>query len=379
MSARIHPLRAPKPEGSQLRICVVGPLPPPSGGMANQCAQLVRLLRVEGLPVELVQTNAPLRPHWLERIPVLRALLRLLPYSVHLWRACARADVVHVLANSGWAWHLFAAPAIAIAQLRGVATIVNYHGGNADAFWAQAPGYVLKMLASASLRVMPSAFLLRVSAKYGLQAEVIPNFIDLSRFRPAPLSGKGVLSPHVVVTRNLEAIYGIDVAIRAFARIHQSCATARMTVAGSGPERERLQALAEDIGLGAAICFPGRMDNADIAQLYASATCLLNPSTVDNMPVSILEAFACGVPVVSTSVGGVPDMLQDGVSGLLVPVGDDAAMADKVLRILRCPTLADSLRQAGLAEAQKYSWPQVRTQWLHAYRRAAARPTQGSA
>lgn len=378
MNARGTPSHTFSRDGHKLRICVVGPLAPPSGGMASQCAQLVQLLRAEGLQVDLVQTNAPLRPAWLERIPVLRAMVRILPYTLHLWRACGRADVVHVLANSGWAWHLFAAPAIAIAQWRGVATIVNYHGGNADAFWAQAPGYVLRMLASASLRVMPSAFLLRVSAKYGLQAEVIPNTIDLTRFRPAPSGARGD-APHVVVTRNLEAIYGIDVAIRAFARVRQSCATARMTIAGSGPERERLQALAEDIGLGSAICFAGRIDNAEIAQLYASATCLLNPSTVDNMPISILEAFACGVPVVSTSVGGVPDMLQDGVCGLLVPVGDEAAMADTVLRILRCPTLAENLRQAGLAEAQKYSWPQVRAQWLHAYRRAAARPGQGSA
>lgn len=355
----------------RLRLCVVGPLPPPSGGMANQCVQLVHLLQSEGLAVELVQSNAPLRPAWLERIPVLRAMVRTLPYAVRLWRACGRADVVHVLANSGWAWHLFAAPAIAIAKLRGVATIVNYHGGNADSFFAHAPRYVLKMLASVSLRVMPSVFLLRVSAKYGLQAEVIPNIVDLSRFTPST-PGKGELSPHLVVTRNLEAIYGIDMAIRAFARIRQSFATAQLTIAGSGPDQARLQALVCEIGLDSSVRFSGRIDNADIPRLYASATCLINPSTVDNMPISILEAFACGVPVVSTCAGGIPDMLKDGVSGLLVPVGDDAAMAEKVLCILQSPALAEQLRQAGLEEAQKYSWPQVRAQWLNAYRRAAA-------
>lgn len=110
--------------GKGLRLCVVGPLPPPSGGMANQCIQLVHLLQSEGLAVELVQSNAPLHPAWLERIPVLRAMVRSLPYVVRLWRACGRADVVHVLANSGWAWHLFAAPAIAIAKLRGGKSVV---------------------------------------------------------------------------------------------------------------------------------------------------------------------------------------------------------------------------------------------------------------
>lgn len=366
---------SPTPDGQRLRICVVGPLPPPSAGMANQCAQLVRLLRSEGVHVELVRTNAPLRPLWLERIAVLRAMLRALPYTVHLWRAASRCDVMHVLANSGWAWHLFAAPAIAIARFKGVATIVNYRGGNADTFFAQAPAYVLKMLASASLRVMPSAFLLRVSAKYGLDAEVIPNIIDLSRFTPTA-SGTPAEQPHLVVTRNLEPIYGIDMAIRAFARIRQSCASAQLTIAGTGPDQARLQALVADMGLDGAVRFTGRIDNADITALYASATCMINPSTVDNMPISILEAFACGVPVVSTCAGGIPDMLQDGVSGLLVPVGDDAAMAEQVLRILHSPGLAQQLRQAGLTEAQKYGWPQVRTQWLNAYHRAVA---QGNA
>ena len=94
------------------RVCIVGPLPPPSGGMANQCEQLVRLLGGEGVQVELVRNNAPYRPAWISHVPVLRALFRLLPYLLALWRACGRAQVVHVFANSGWAWHLFAAPAL---------------------------------------------------------------------------------------------------------------------------------------------------------------------------------------------------------------------------------------------------------------------------
>lgn len=89
------------------------------------------------------------------------------------------------------------------------------------------------------------------------------------------------------------------------------------------------------------------------------------------MPVSILEAFACGVPVVSTCAGGIPDMLEDGVAGLLVPVGDEAAMAEAVLRILRDPLLALNFSSVGMVEAEKYCWDRVRWQWLGAYCRAA--------
>ncbi|WP_300452748.1 glycosyltransferase family 4 protein [Accumulibacter sp.] len=352
-------------------ICVVGPLPPPSGGMANQCEQLVRLLRAEGVAVELVRTNSPYRPAWAERLPILRAGFRLLPYLRHLWQAAGRARVMHILANSGWAWHLIAAPAIVIARLRHTPVIVNYRGGNADTFFAGAPRHVLRLLGQATIRVTPSAFLHRVFSRYGLAAEVIPNIVDLSRFSPAPARPFGD-APHLVVTRNLEPIYDIPTAIRAFARIRPVYPHARLTVAGSGPELPRLQALVAELGLQDAVRFAGRIDNAHIPRLYASADCLLNPSTVDNMPISILEAFASGVPVVSSDAGGIPDLVENGVSGLLVPIGDDAAMARELLRVLQDGALADCLRQAGLAQAERYAWPRVRTQWLAAYRQAMA-------
>lgn len=165
-------------------ICLVGPLPPPSGGMANQCEQLIILLRSEGVDVQLVRTNAPYRPALVGAVPGLRALFRLIPYVADLWRATGSAGVVHVLANSGWAWHLFSAPALTVAWLRGKPVVVNYRGGEADAFLARAPGQVHWQLRRAALLVTPSVFLQRVFARHGLNATVIPNIIDLTRFRP---------------------------------------------------------------------------------------------------------------------------------------------------------------------------------------------------
>ncbi len=353
------------------RICVVGPVPPPSGGMANQCEQLVRLLRLEGLEVDLVQSNAAYWPQWIGRVPVVRAGFRFFPYLVRLWEAAGRADVMHILANSGWAWHLFVAPAMLIARMRATPVIVNYRGGNADSFFSQTPGYVLKMLASASMRVTPSVFLQQVFARHGLNAEVIPNVVDLARFSPAqsrPLDD----APHIVVTRNLDSIYDIPTAIRAFSRLKKTFVHARMTIAGSGPELGRLQNLVCELKLDTAVTFTGRIDNVNIGYLYASAHCMINSSTVDNMPNSVLEAFASSVPVVSTRAGGIPDMIEHGVNGLLVPIGDDEALAREVGRVLQNPALAANLTRAGLADAQKCAWPQVRAMWLNAYRRTAA-------
>lgn len=354
------------------RLCVVGPLPPPGGGMANQCEQLVRLLRAEGLQVEVVRNNAPYRPAFVGRLPGLRALFRLLPYLAQLWLAIGRAEVVHVLANSGWAFHLFAWPAMCIARLRGRALVLNYRGGLADEFLQRAPRHVHRALAAAELRVAPSAFIQRVFAKHGLQAEVVPNIIDLTRFRPRERHEQRAGSaPHLIVTRNLEPIYDIATALRAFARVRERHPDARLSIAGRGPELERLRQLAAQLGVAPAVNFCGALANAEIAGLYAQADLMLNPSTVDNMPISILEALASGVAVVSTDAGGIPDLVRDGETALLVPIGDAEAMAQAALRLLAEAPLAERLRQAGLAEVQRYAWPRVFAQWCSAYQRAA--------
>lgn len=356
------------------RVCVVGPMPPPSGGMANQCEQLVRLLRAEGADVDLVRTNAPYRPAWIGNLPWLRAGWRLLPYLAALWRGIGSARVVHVFANSGWAWHLLAAPALAVARIRGVPAIVNYRGGLADGFLASAPRHVLRSLAGAVLRVTPSEFLLRVFAKHGLTTEVIPNVIDLSRFTWRPPRAAGD-APHLVVTRNLEAIYDIATAIRAFAMLRANKPDARLAVAGTGPQLAELQALAVTLGVADAVTFTGRIENADIAALYADADIALNPSTADNMPISILEALASGVPVVSTCAGGIPDLVRHEHTALLVAVGDHAAMAAAALRILQDDALAQRLSDNGREHVTRFAWPNVRTLWQAAYRQAAlARP-----
>ncbi|MBI5720148.1 MAG: glycosyltransferase family 4 protein [Burkholderiales bacterium] len=363
--------RAPapgRPAGSSgwPRVCIVGPLPPPSGGMANQCEQLLRLLREDGARVALVRTNAPYRPAWAEKVPVLRAAFRIVPYAWTLWRTIGQAEVVHVFANSGWAWHLFAFPALLVGRWRGVPVIVNYRGGQADDFFRRAPRWVLAALRNAAKRVTPSPFLVRVFAAHGMDAEIIPNIIDTQRFHPRE-PRVAATEPHVIVTRNLEPIYDIPTAIRAFATIRARHPGARLTVAGSGPQQGELERLVVDMGLTQAVRFSGRIDNARIGELYAGADLVLNPSTADNMPISILEALASGVPVVTTSAGGIPDLVQDGHTALIVPVGDAEAMAAAALRLLADPALAWRLRAAGVREAARYAWPQVRALWQQAY------------
>jgi len=354
-----------------LKLALVGPLPPPSGGMANQTRQLGELLAEEGVQVTIVQVNSPYPGKLVGRVPVLRAVVRLFPYVVRLFRVIGKSDVVHIMANSGWSWHFFAAPAILVARWRGVPSVVNYRGGEAATFLADSHALVRFILRGSSALVVPSRYLHGVFSKHRIESDVVPNIIDLNRFRPRtePRSRNEL---HLLVPRNLEPIYDVDSALRALQIVRRTLPQVRMTVAGSGPERERLEQLANDLGVAEATEFCGRVDRDVMASLYRDADVVINPSLVDNMPNSVLEALASGVPVVSTNVGGVPYIVRDGVTALLVPPRAPAELAAALRRVLEDATLAAELCQNGLRDVRQYAWSQVRDQWARVYQLALA-------
>ena len=353
-------------ESTRLSVALVGPLPPPPGGMANQTRQLAQLLRDSGTTVELVRSNAPYQPAWIERLRGVRAVFRLAPYLVSLWRTAGRVDVVHVMANSGWAWHLLATPAVWIARWRGRPVVVNYRGGEAETFMARESRWVVPTMSRASLVIVPSGFLAAIFRKHGVGAEVVHNVVDLSRFRPAE---RPPAEPHLIVTRNLEDIYDIPTALRAFAAVKRVHAGARLTVAGSGPALAALERLALELGVAGDVTFAGRIDNAQIPDLYRSASVLVNSSRVDNTPISLLEAMASGLPIVSTDAGGIPFLVEDGTTALLVHPGDPDAMAGAIRRVLEDRALAERLVAAGLAAVPAYTWDRVRPRLLDVYAR----------
>ena len=212
---------------------------------------------------------------------------------------------------------------------------------------------------------MPSGFLQTVFERFGFGSQVIPNVVDVERFRPTANSRD--FHPHLVVARNLEHLYGNDIALRAHAVVRRTLPTAHLTIAGSGPERPRLEELARALDIADSVTFAGRLDVDEMVSLYGSADLVVNASRADNTPNSILEALACGVPVVSTEVGGVPYLVEHGRTAWLVPPDDADALAEGIVRVLSEAPLRDVLVKNGLALAGRCSWTAVRHQWLELY------------
>lgn len=356
---------------SDLRIGLVGPIPPPFGGMANQTLQLSKLLREEGVTVELIQVNQPYRPKWIGRFKGIRAAFRLITYIAQLWQAANRVQLFHVMANSGWSWHLFAAPVIWIGKIKGTPVIINYRGGEADAFFDKAFFWIKPSLDRATEIIVPSGFLEAVFNKRGYTSRIVPNIIDLSRFSPKENSDPSIQQKNVInilVSRNLELIYDNATAIRAFKLVQDRIPSARLTIAGTGSEEKELKNLASELDIKDSVNFMGRVNNEDMPSLYQNADIMINASLVDNMPISILEALACGVPVVSTNAGGIPYLVEDGKTALLVSKNNPVAMADAIFELINDQPKLLELRTNGLASIQQYTWLNVKSHLLPIYK-----------
>jgi glycosyltransferase involved in cell wall biosynthesis len=252
---------------------------------------------------------------------------------------------------------------MAVARALGKRVVLNYHSGEADDHLARWGFLVHPWLRLAHEIVVPSEYLREVFARHGYRVRIVPNVVDTSHFC---YRNRRPVGPHLVSTRNLERHYRVDNTLEAFALVRAHYPQATLSVAGYGSEEPQLRRLAASLG-HTGIHFLGRVEPNDLPAVLDGADMFVNSSTVDNQPVSILEAFAAGLPVVSTSTGDIANMVRDGETGLLVPAGDPAAMAKAVISLLEDPDRAAAMAGRARGEVEKYSWAHVHERWAAVY------------
>lgn len=346
------------------RIAVVAPDLSILGGQGVQALALIERLRADGYPVDFVPVNPafPSSLSWLRRLPVVRTMANQALYLPSL-RRLRDADVVHAYSASYWSFLLAPMPAMVAARRMGKRIVLNYHSGEAADHLERWGALVHPMLKLADEIVVPSVYLQQVFMRYGYRTRVIRNIIDTAAF---PFRARNPLRPRWLSIRNLQRHYRVDVVIRAFALFRQRCPEATLVVGGYGPEEARLKALARSLGADG-IKFVGRVEPARIPALFDAADVFVNAAEIDNQPVSILEAFAAGLPVVSTGTGDITTMLRGGNAGVLVPCGNPGALADAVERLIADPSRTTRLVRHAHDELRQYSWDAVSDGWHAAY------------
>jgi L-malate glycosyltransferase len=353
-----------------MRVLLVAPSLKIVGGQAVQCNYLLDYMsREPRFKVSFVAHNTrlprPLRP--LQWIKYVRTLVTSLAYCINLLIQVPKHDVIHVFSASYFSFLLAPAPAIFVARLYGKKVILNYRSGEAEDHFRSWPRTAVPIMKLADELIVPSRYLVDVFRKFGLRANAIANITDLDRFK---FRERRPLLPIFLSNRNLYPLYNVACVVRAFAKIQQKFPSAKLIIAGGGKERASLERLARELKLQN-VEFRGVVAPDKIRELYDEAHIYLNSSNIDNMPGSILESFAAGMPVVSTSAGGIRYIVTHEKTGLLVPKNDHEAMASCAIRLLESQEFASSIARNAYEECPAYAWPAVREKWLAAYVRLA--------
>jgi glycosyltransferase involved in cell wall biosynthesis len=281
-----------------------------------------------------------------------------------LWTAVNRrgdfdAAIVDVYSGRAFLW----AHALSrVLQRLGKPFVLALHGGALPEYAAWHSGAVRDCLRRAAAVTAPSGYLREGMRAYCPGIRVIPNPLDLDAL---PYRTRSSASPSIVWVRAFHRIYNPLLAVRVLREVLRQVPEATLTMVGGDKDGSLRQTTDEAKRLGVLdrIFIAGKQPYAQVARYLDSGDIFINTTNIDNTPVSVLEAMACGLCVVSTRVGGVPWVIGHEDNGLMVPPDNELAMAEAVVRIVRDPLLATRLSISARGSAQQSGWPEVLPKW----------------
>jgi glycosyltransferase involved in cell wall biosynthesis len=365
----------------------------PVGGMQVHTAALTRALDDRGVSQWVVTTRPPTAPRR-QRIGaahVYRVGFRIrrprqlysVPASVLVPALARRADLVHVHLGEDLAALPIAAAAARLAgrlplvvtlhcSLRHTLKVVDARtavlaglGG-----WIEERG--VRLADAVVVLSHRAAGLLAGAGVDRSRIHVIPPGIDRRAFAgPFPDPFPEVPRPRVLFVGRLHRAKGVDTALAAFSGLGAS--GAHLVVVGDGPERAAVEAAARAPGLRGRVRCTGFLPHDRVPAVLSHADVLVVPSVYEELGRIVLEGMQAGLPVVAASTGGIPEVIHDGVNGLLVPPRDPVALARAVDAVLARPGLAARLRAAAFRDAERYDADALVDRVLDAYRDALAR------
>ncbi len=249
-----------------------------------------------------------------------------------------------------------------LLRMLGVPFVYSMHGGALPEFAHTRAERVTRCLARAAAVTAPSPYLLETMKSYRPDALLVPNAIETARYR---FRLRQKAAPRLIWVRRFHEIYNPAMAVEVLAELLPRFPSATLTMVGgdSDGSYDRVLRLARDRGVFQQIRFLGAVPRESVGDYLAEADVFVNTTNIDNTPVSILEALAAGLCVVTTDAGGLPYLLNQGTEALLTPCGDAPAMAAGVARLLTDPSLAEQLSGNGRRKAATFDWPIVLGQW----------------
>jgi L-malate glycosyltransferase len=329
-------------------LCFVGSMMGRNAGYITTQGQIMAdLFAAEGYEVACVSSK-------------LNRAARLSEIAAVLIAGSRRFDIVVIDVYSGLSLILADMASLLCKALK-LPLIMVLRGGNLPAYIEKHPRRTKRILKRARCLVAPSAFLAEKIGVHGFEIKVVPNIIKLDLY---PFREREKLSPRLIWMRSFHPIYNPQMAINVLAELRKEHPTATLTMAGADKGLEpELKKMAREMNLGDAVRFAGFLNQEQKAREFSAADIFINTNRIDNMPVSVVEACACGLPVVATNVGGLPFLISDGENGLLVENENVAAMVEAINLLLKDSSVARKISRNGGLLAAGSAWSTLRGSW----------------
>lgn len=330
-------------------VLLVGNFLSASKGTRSLCEDFALGLKAEGWSV-ITTSSRPGR------------VARLLDFLLTIWRCRNRYSLAQVDVYSGPA---FVWAELVCWALRRVHKpyILTLRGGNLPVFARSSHKRVRSLFQSAKAVTVPSMYLFDQMQEYRKDIIVLPNQLYLSQYS---FSVRERPAPKLIWLRSFHDIYNPSLAVRVVSLLAKNFPDVQLSMIG--PDKgdgslESTRDLARKLGIMDKITFPGPVPKKTTGYWLNQGDIFLNTTRVDNMPVTVLEAMACGLCVVSTNVGGIPYLLENEGDSLLVPNGNDVAMAKAVQRLITEDGLSKRLSENARRKAEQFSWSNILLKW----------------
>ena len=292
-----------------------------------------------------------------QKLPV----LRLLDMLFKVIKYASKTDVLLIDTYSTTAfWYAYLTSQL--AEALNLDYIPILHGGNLPQRLKSHPRQCQQLFGKAKVNVAPSAYLMHHFQRVGYTNLVyIPNTIELKNYT---FKHREQLQPHLLWVRSFAQLYNPMLAVQVLEQLLKTYPKAKLSMVGPFKDDsiEECKAYAEAHRLP--VTFTGGMKKEDWLDYAKDFDVFINTTNVDNTPVSVMEAMALGLPVVSTNVGGIPFLLKDKVDALLVKPNRIEDFAKAVLQLLEHPDLAAQLSKAGRKKVEHFDWEVVKEKWV---------------
>ena len=282
-------------------------------------------------------------------------LPRLMGMQRSIWRFRHRFDAAQVDVFSGAAFVWAEAAAWSLKRL-GKPYLLTLHGGRLPEFSRRWPRRLYRLLQGAAAVTTPSAYLKTELGRFRTDLLLLPNPLDLERYR---FRRRNPLTPRLVWLRAFHETYNPLLALEVVARLRQRFPEVHLTMVGPDKGDGSLEAVREKarhLGISDRVELPGGIAKEEVPSFLEKGDIFLNTTNADNTPVSVMEAMACGLPVVTTDVGGLRYLLEKDIDARLVPPKDPEAMAGAVAHLLSHPEEAEAMAEAAQRKVEAFDW-----------------------